>query len=617
MELPFRAKGDQLLPLGELTDIRKRLRLLAAKHDLTSVISCAFDYHTRMLPFLFVDTRMVPAGVRAIGSALVDSGFTKTRIVLQQWNRRFRPSAMRLDGRIPDLFCVSSMSLHKAEAHALLRDVHRIDPAQRPLVIAGGSICIYEPWSVFSHTEADPFSPDLAVTGEEYVFLNFLETLLSCRRPGEGLRAAFLRARDEGALDSVPGVIYGRGGPEGRPEELIDTGIQRLVSDLDETPHPVLGYAILNRPGRGHELSATPLEAGEVQKYNKISSLVMTFGCKYGCGYCPIPGYNQRNLRFKSGERIADEMARLNRTYGLSRFFGADDNFFNDKDRVAEIIGALEKAEDEQGPVHRRVLWGTEAAVNDTWALREMLPAMYRGGLRALWVGVEDMTGALIRKGQTVDRTVDVFKLLCENGIAPMPMMMHHDGQPLYTRGRPEGLLNQVNVLRKAGAIGLQVLMMTPSAGSKMYEQAFRSGMVYKSVAGRPVVDSMFDGNYVIASNVKKPWRKQINLMLAYLFFYNGFRLIVAIFRKRTELKSKQIAFQVIGIIGLAFTIRRTLGWMFRLMFGRIHRLSEPFRPAIPMRSPDGAIAAHDLPSQMSPAEPAAGPETSCTPADA
>ena len=43
-----------------------------------------------MLPFTYADMRMVPAGVRAIGSAMFDAGFNKTRIVLQQWNRNFR-----------------------------------------------------------------------------------------------------------------------------------------------------------------------------------------------------------------------------------------------------------------------------------------------------------------------------------------------------------------------------------------------------------------------------------------------------------------------------------------------------------------------------------------------
>src|SRR4051794_35740670 len=116
MELPRRDRGDELLRPGELLALRHRLRQIAPQHDLVSVIACAFDHRTRMLPFIYADTRMAPAGVRAIGAALVDAGFEKTRIVLQQWNRRFRPSRMQLDGRIPDLFLVSSMGMHSGEA---------------------------------------------------------------------------------------------------------------------------------------------------------------------------------------------------------------------------------------------------------------------------------------------------------------------------------------------------------------------------------------------------------------------------------------------------------------------------------------------------------------------
>src|SRR3954464_9118921 len=115
MELPSRARGDVLLPAGEMTRIRQSLRKLSSKNDLSTVIACAFDHRTRILPFIFADLKMVPAGVRAIGSAMVDCGFEKTRIVLQQWNANFQPSRMQLDGRLPDIFMVSSMHIHSDE----------------------------------------------------------------------------------------------------------------------------------------------------------------------------------------------------------------------------------------------------------------------------------------------------------------------------------------------------------------------------------------------------------------------------------------------------------------------------------------------------------------------
>src|SRR5215210_7037099 len=144
MELPRRDRGDELLKPGALLALRGRLRDLAPRHDLATVIACAFDHRTRMLPFIYADTRMVPAGVRAVGSAMVDAGFPKTRIVLQQWNRRFRPSRMQLDGRVPDLFMVSTMGMHSDRAVELIRDARRIDPKDRPLIIAGGSHAVYE-----------------------------------------------------------------------------------------------------------------------------------------------------------------------------------------------------------------------------------------------------------------------------------------------------------------------------------------------------------------------------------------------------------------------------------------------------------------------------------------
>lgn len=493
MELPRRNRGDELLRPGELTSIRRRLRRIAPAHDLVSVIACAFDYCTRMLPFIFADTRMAPAGVRAIGSAMVDAGFEKTRIVLQQWNRNFRPLRMRLDGRIPDLFLVSSMGLHSERCMDLIRDARRIQPDDRPLIIAGGPHAVYQPWELFSADPHDPTSADVVVTGEEYVLLHLLEVLLSLRRPGQSMRSAFHRARDSGALDDIPGLMYARGERDGVAEELVDTGIQRLVGDLDELPDPVLGYRLLEPPGRHATLSSRAVEADRVRKLTPISSLVLTFGCKFACAYCPIPAYNQRQHRLKSPGRIAEDMWRLHREYGLRYFFGADDNFFNNKARALDIVQTLARAEFDGVSLRRRVRWYTEVTVHDTLQMKEHLSLVHDAGCRALWLGVEDMTATLVNKGQSVDKTNEAFGRLRAAGICPMPMMMHHDSQPLYSRRGNYGLLNQIRLLRRAGAVSLQVLMITPSAGTRLYEQTFTSGQVISSAGGRRVMPPMYE----------------------------------------------------------------------------------------------------------------------------
>jgi radical SAM superfamily enzyme YgiQ (UPF0313 family) len=585
MELPRRDRGDERLTPGESLDIRRRLRLIAGRHDLVTVIACAFDHRTRMLPFIYADTRMAPAGVRGIGSAMVDAGFEKTRIVLQQWNKKFRPSQMRLDGRIPDLFLVSSMGLHSDQAMEMIRDARRIDPAHRPLIIAGGPHAVYEPFKLFSTDPDDPNGPDVAVTGEEYVLMNLLEVLLSMRGEREPMTSVFDRARTSGALDAIPGLMYPRGRRDHIPEELVNTGVQRLLGDLDELPDSVIGYRLLEPPSKLATLGSSPLAADRIKKLSPIASVVLTFGCKFNCPYCPIPAYNQRQHRLKSPGRISEELTRLNQTYGIKHFFGADDNFFNHKQRTIEIVQALADTRVDGVPLAKKIRWGTEATIHDTLMMRDHLELVHAAGCRALWLGVEDMTATLVNKGQTVVKTQEAFGLLRDHGICPMPMMMHHDTQPLFSRGTNYGLLNQIKILRKAGAVSLQVLMMTPSAGTKLFEGAFTEGMVLDRVAGRKVGPQMYDGNYVVASKLPRPWKKQLNMLAGYIYFYNPVWLIAKVFDKKNRLKDKAIGMQIVGMMGLFQSIRRTSGWALRLMFGKIERLGDVPASAVPTRS--------------------------------
>jgi radical SAM superfamily enzyme YgiQ (UPF0313 family) len=593
MEVPRRSRGDELLRPGDFSALRERLRRLAKVHDIATVVACAFDHRTRILPFIGPDLRMAPAGVRSIGAAMADCGFEKTRIVLQQWNRNFVPAEMRLDGRVPDLFLVSSMSLHATSAKDLVASAAAIPPPHRPLIVVGGARTVYQAWDEFRTRPDDPEGADVAVTGEEYVWLSLLEVLLSERGRDEPLRRTFLRARDRGLLEAIPGLMYARG--DGVAEELVDTGTQRLLGDLDELPPAVLGYRLLEPPGRARTLAARALPAALVRKVSPISSLVLTFGCKFRCPYCPIPAYNQKQHRLKSPARIVEEFGAIGREYGIGYFFGTDDNFFNDHARTVEIAEALVRAmKDGVLPPRRRVRWGTEATVHDTLQLKEHMPVIRGAGLRALWMGVEDLTATFVKKGQSVDRTTEAFRLLRRHGIHPMPMMMHHDGQPLYTRGQPYGLLNQAQILRDAGAVSFQVLMMTPATGSKLYEEAFTKQLAIRAAGGREVLPHMTDANYVIASGEPKPWKKQMNLLLVYAFFYNPLRFLKAFLFPKSRLYLADALAQVHGMWGYAHTIRRTLPWLLRLWRGRIIRFTEPPASPVPVVQLGGCAGAPD-----------------------
>jgi hypothetical protein len=117
--------------------------------------------------------------------------------------------------------------------------------------------------------------------------------------------------------------------------------------------------------------------------------------------------------------------------------------------------------------------------------------------------------------------------------------------------------------------------------------------MVIDRAGGRKVLPHMYDGNYVVASNHPRPWRKQLNLLAGYFYFYNPLWLAANLLRKRTKVSQKAAGMQVVGMLGLVQSVRRTSGWALRLMFGRIERLSHAPLSALPMRSTDGGAACH------------------------
>ena len=72
MELPRRSLGNELLDPGAMTALRYRLRRRATQHDLVTVVVCAFDHRTRMLPFIFTDTRMADRKSTRLNSSHTD-----------------------------------------------------------------------------------------------------------------------------------------------------------------------------------------------------------------------------------------------------------------------------------------------------------------------------------------------------------------------------------------------------------------------------------------------------------------------------------------------------------------------------------------------------------------
>jgi radical SAM superfamily enzyme YgiQ (UPF0313 family) len=585
MELLSRAKNDRYTRPGEYQELERHLRDNPETAKIPILVCYAFDYRTRLGPFLFADTRLLTAGPRAIAAALHAAGFSKTRIILRQWNRYLRPSEAQLEGELPQMLFVSSMQIHSASAYELIADAYRLGSA-RPLILAGGAKAIYEPWDFFGRGPNGRDDADVVVTGEEFVALELLDRIMESRGPGEHPRKVFHRLRRSGLLDDIQGLVFREGDEKGPVGRLINTGIQRLVQNLDELPHPIASLGLLEPPHTRRKLSNRPVEPAKLHRYAGMISVVTTHGCKFHCPYCPIPAYNQFTFRYKGAERMADEMRVMAEKTGINAFFGTDDNFFNNRDTVAELFAGMAKGKVNGKSFRDAIFFGTEATEFDVFKNQDLLPLCRDGGLRAIWFGIEDMTAELVKKGQSPEKTRKLFEILNGLGICPMPMMMHHDGQPLASKGNLYGLLNQVNYLRKSGSVSVQVTILTPSVGSKGYEEPYEKGMVIGQAGNNKLEDYHYDGNHCIATEDANPWRKQLNIYLAYASFYNPLNFVRAIVNWKDPLWTYRVMYQVYGMAGLVKSVVQGWGWLSSLYRGPIKKMQEVPRRRLLMVPP-------------------------------
>ncbi len=585
MELPSRPRNDRYTKPGQYLELERNLRANPANAHIPTLVCYAFDHRTRLGPFLFLDKSLLPAGPRAVASSLYGAGFTRQRVVMRQWNPNFRVREARLDGAVPEMLFVSSMQIHSACALEMIADAHRLGAA-RPFILAGGAKAIYEPWDFFRFGPQEQYSADVVVTGEEFVALELLNRLNEFRGRGEHTRKTFHRLRRSGLLDDIPGLVFVEGDEKEPVTRLVNTGVQRLVQDLDELPHPVAGLSLIEPPHSRRTLSARPIPTAKLCRYARIVSVVTTHGCKFHCPYCPIPAYNQFTFRVKSPERLRDEMKDIAEQTGICTQFGTDDNFFNNRETVEETFEVFAKSKACGRPFRDVMFFGTEATEFDVFKNQDLLPLCREGGLRAIWFGIEDMTAELVKKGQSPEKTEKLFKILKEIGICPMPMMMHHDGQPLYSRGQLYGLLNQVRFLHKVGSVSVQVTILTPSVGSKGYEEPYQKGLVIEQAGAHKLQDYQYDGNHAIATEDPQPWRKQLNVWMAYASFYNPVNFLRAILKWKDPLWDARVLWQVYGMVGLVRSIGKGWGWFRGLMDGPIKKMTDVPRPRLEMVSP-------------------------------
>ena len=259
-------------------------------------------YHTRMFPLV-----TPPIGLMALAAYLRQKFDMEIRLVNQRLDNPPTAEVVRQAKEFgPDVIGLSSFTTSAYLLPGIVRGLREALPDA--LIALGGPHASAAGYKALEETGADA-----AVTGEgEIAFEQIIRTWL-----------------DNGDLGTVDGLVW-----RGRDGAIrINPGALPLVEDLDSLPMPA--YDLIDLPQYWRRQSIAPVVR------RKYASLVTSRGCPYRCMWCHnIFG---KRIRVHSAERVIEEIAYLNRTYGVSDFDFLDDNFNFHSKRVVEFCEGLKR----------------------------------------------------------------------------------------------------------------------------------------------------------------------------------------------------------------------------------------------------------------------------------
>ncbi|MEW6236827.1 MAG: radical SAM protein [Candidatus Omnitrophota bacterium] len=144
-----------------------------------------------------------------------------------------------------------------------------------------------------------------------------------------------------------------------------------------------------------------------IVKRMPFTTMFTTRGCTAKCTYCTSPGFYGEKVRFRSAEKVLEEMEYC-QNLGYKEIFFRDELFTASKKRVLEICSGIKDRGID-------LTWICSSRVNNIDA--EMLKIMKDAGCHLIRFGVESGVQEIldnVRKDITVEETRQAFKLCHE-----------------------------------------------------------------------------------------------------------------------------------------------------------------------------------------------------------
>jgi len=227
-------------------------------------------------------------------------------------------------------------------------------------------------------------------------------------------------------------------------------------------------------------------------------------GCPFDCKFCSVIRMFGRKYRFKSVDRVLDELGALPSSNPF--VFFVDDNFTANRERTKELLRRMM----DEG---LKFEWSAQVR-SDTARDPELLRLMKSSDCHTVYIGLESINPATLKafnKAQglaDMDAAVRAFKA---NGIKMHGMfVVGSDTDDVHTiRGTEQ-------YARRMGLESVQFMMLTPLPGTPVYEEMKQQGRLLHTDWSR------YDAQHVVfRPRSMTPWEFQRETLKAMARFYS------------------------------------------------------------------------------------------------
>ncbi|MBI3026895.1 B12-binding domain-containing radical SAM protein [Candidatus Woesearchaeota archaeon] len=240
---------------------------------------------------------------------------------------------------------------------------------------------------------------------------------------------------------------------KGRRERIITCP---LVEDINKIPMPAFDMVDMYdyvKMGTNLVIGSTP--------NNKEAKLMTARGCPFDCTFCAQASVSKRRMRYKTVERVIEEIKFVHKRYGVDRIYFIDDTFIVDDKRVVELCKSLKELHD------KGILYDWHCLTRADRTDKELFRLMYQSGCRMVTYGIE--TGSqkildIIEKQTTVEENMNAIKLAKEMGLKVRAQMIV--GLPGETR---ETVEESAEFIRKAPADSFGMHIFVPLPGCQIW----------------------------------------------------------------------------------------------------------------------------------------------------